>query len=221
MSFVLTLGRVSRFFSKPGDGSATTTANEVDEVATSQSMEPAKVEIPDPPPTFEAVYEGYFAFVWRNVANRGVPEPAVDDVVQEVFLVVHRKLPEFEGRSSVRTWLAAIVRRVVRDHVRKRGNQRVGEPLEEEPAVMTQGPAEALDRKVAVALLDSLLETMSEAQREVFLLAEVEQMTSIEIGEALGVNENTVRTRLRAARRVFAAGVARHRAEQLWRASRG
>ena len=54
--------------------------------------------------TFRQVYDTYFAFVWRAAANRGVPAAAMDDVVQEVFLVVHRKLPEFEGRSTLRTW---------------------------------------------------------------------------------------------------------------------
>src|SRR5262245_51709596 len=84
--------------------------------------------------TFRQVYDTYFDFVWRVVANRGVPESAMDDVVQEVFLVVHRKLAEFEGRSTLRTWLFAIVRRVIADHVRKRGNQRTGEVVLEEHA---------------------------------------------------------------------------------------
>ncbi|HEY0707983.1 MAG TPA: sigma-70 family RNA polymerase sigma factor, partial [Polyangia bacterium] len=84
------------------------------------------------PPTFEEVYETQFNFVWRCVVSRGVPRSAVDDAVQEVFLVVHRKLPTFEGRSSMRTWLWTIVRRVVRDHMRKRGNANEGEPLEDD-----------------------------------------------------------------------------------------
>jgi hypothetical protein len=66
--------------------------------------------------TFREVYDRYFAFVWRCVANRGVRRSALDDVVQEVFIVVHRKLPEFQGRSSTRTWVAGIVRWVVTDY---------------------------------------------------------------------------------------------------------
>src|SRR5215471_5211533 len=76
--------------------------------------------------TFRQLYDSYFTFVWRAVANRGVPPAAMDDVVQEVFLVVHRKLPEFEVRSTVRTWLSGIVRRVVSDHAKKRGNRATG-----------------------------------------------------------------------------------------------
>jgi RNA polymerase sigma-70 factor (ECF subfamily) len=165
-------------------------------------------------PTFDDVYDTHFAFVWRNVLNRGVPTSAVDDVVQEVFVVVHRKLAGFEGRSSVRTWLAGIVRRVVADHVRKRGNAPVGDELLGEDSVsLARGPAEELDAKTAARVLDGLLARMPESQREVFILHEVEQMTGREIAEAVGANENTVHTRLRAARRIFEDGLARLRGQ--------
>jgi RNA polymerase sigma-70 factor (ECF subfamily) len=167
---------------------------------------------PAPVPAFREVYDDYFGFVWRNAANRGVPSAALDDVVQEVFIVVHRKLPEFEARSSLRTWIAGIVRRVVADYVRKRGNQPAGdETLEREPPAGLE-PAELLERKAAVDLLDALLAKMSEEQREVFVLHEIERMSGGEIAELTGANENTVWTRLRAARRVFQEGVARQRA---------
>jgi RNA polymerase sigma-70 factor (ECF subfamily) len=159
--------------------------------------------------SFEQVYDAHFDFVWRYATNRGVPASAIDDVVQEVFIVVHRKLATFEGRSSLRTWLAMIVRRVARDHVRKRGNAPLGEPLSDNAISTHSSPAEALDTKAAVGLLERLLDRMSEAQRDVFVLHEIEQMTGSEIAEALGVNENTVHTRLRAARHVFEVGVAR------------
>jgi RNA polymerase sigma-70 factor (ECF subfamily) len=160
-------------------------------------------------PDFALVYDEYFGFVWRNVLNRGVPHSSVDDVVQEVFIVVHRKLAEFEGRSSLKTWLAGITRRVVSDHVRKRGNAPVGEPLDVDVASLLEGPAEALDAKVAARLVDGLLAQMSEDQREVFILHEIEELSGREIAQATGTNENTVHTRLRAARKVFQDGLAR------------
>ncbi len=162
-------------------------------------------------PTFEEVYETYFAFVWRSVMTRGVPHAAVDDVVQEVFMVVHRKLPAFEGRSSLRTWLSIIVRRVARDHLRKRGNVPVGEPLGDDEISSLQGPAEAWERKVAAKLLTDVLARMTDIQREVFIMHEIEQMTGREIAEALDVNENTVHTRLRAARQLFESAVRQQR----------
>jgi RNA polymerase sigma-70 factor (ECF subfamily) len=160
---------------------------------------------------FREVYDAHFAFVWRAVANRGVPQAALDDVVQEVFLVVHRKLGEFEGRSSVRTWLAGIVRRVVADHVKKRGNRPLAqEELREHPAAQAAEPSVQVERRAAMALVDALLDTMSEVQREVFVLYELEQMTTREIASVTGANENTVQTRLKAARKIFQEGVSRH-----------
>jgi RNA polymerase sigma-70 factor (ECF subfamily) len=162
--------------------------------------------------SFSEVYEGYFEFVWRAAANRGIPAGSLDDVAQEVFIVIARKLPEFEGRSSIRTWVAAIVRRVIADFVRKRGNRPSGdESLEHEPAGPVVTSAE-LERKAAVELLDVLLERMSEEQREVFVLHELEELSGAEIAELTNTNENTVWTRLRAARRIFQEGVSRNRA---------
>jgi RNA polymerase sigma-70 factor (ECF subfamily) len=165
--------------------------------------------------SFDQVYDTHFDFVWRYARNRGVPLSALDDVVQEVFIIVHRKLATFEGRSSVRTWLAMITRRAARDHLRKRGNAPVGEPLGEHEASHLDGPAEVLDQKMAAGLLDDLLSRMTEIQREAFVLHEVEQMTGAEIAEALGVNENTIHTRLRAARQIFETGVARARSAEM------
>ena len=162
---------------------------------------------------FRQVYDNYFPFVWRAVANRGVPNAAMDDVVQEVFLVVHRKLGEFEGRSTLRTWLAGIVRKVVADHVRKRGNQATGqEAVEDHLLESPEDPAAELERRAAVQLVSTLLEKMTDAHREVFVLYELEQLTTREIAELTRTNENTVQTRLKAARRTFQRGLERHRA---------
>ena len=203
-------------FRKRTDAASPTTEDEASPLypSTKLASEPPPALSSAAPPRFDEVYDEHFAFVWRNVLNRGVPSSAVDDVVQEVFVVVHRKLPGFEGRSSLRTWLAGIVRRVVADHVRKRGNAPVGdEPLQNESPSEARGPAEELDAKAAARVLDELLARMPEAQREVFILHEIEQMTGREIAETVGANENTVHTRLRAARRIFEEGLARLRAE--------
>src|SRR5688572_2681282 len=111
---------------------------------------------PEAIPSFREIYDNYFGYVWRSAANRGVPASALDDVAQEVFIVIHRKLPEFEGRSTLRLWIASIVRRVVADFVRKRGNRAAGdETLDREPAGELV-PSDELERRAALALLDSL-----------------------------------------------------------------
>lgn len=164
---------------------------------------------------FRALYDQYFAFVWRAAANRGIPSAQLDDVVQEIFLVVHRKLHEFEGRSSVRTWLAGIVRRVVADYKKKLGNRATGhEQIEDTTLSSDEDPAQALERRAAMQLVDAILDTMNDTQREVFVLYELEQLTTREIAELTETNENTVQTRLRAARTLFERGLERQRAVQ-------
>jgi RNA polymerase sigma-70 factor (ECF subfamily) len=163
-------------------------------------------------PSFRELYDNYFAYVWRSAAHRGVPHSALDDVAQEVFIVIHRKLPEFEGRSSVRLWIASIVRRVVADYVRKRGNRAAGDETLERDLPSELLPSDEVERRAALTLLDSLLAKMSDEQREVFVLCELEGMSGSEIAELTGINENTVWTRVRAARRIFQEGIARQRA---------
>ena len=85
-------------------------------------------------PTFREVYEEHFRFVWRSLRRLGVPESDVADAVQDVFLVVHRRLGDFEGRSKVSTWLYGISLRVARDRKRSafvRRNASDDEPIED------------------------------------------------------------------------------------------
>src|SRR5882672_886762 len=172
-------------------------------------------EVPETPPTFEALYEEHFDFVWRSLRRLGIPAPSIDDAVQDVFLVVHRRLGEFEGRSSVKTWLFGIALRVASVH-RRAAARRPTEPLTEEPADAAAPPAaEALsEAREAARLVHQLLDCLDEDRRAVFVLSELEQMTAPEISMALGVNLNTVYSRLRLARRDFDAALARHRARR-------
>ncbi|HEY4104773.1 MAG TPA: sigma-70 family RNA polymerase sigma factor [Polyangiaceae bacterium] len=168
---------------------------------------------------FREIHDTHYAFVWRYAANHRVPKMAIDDVVQEVFVIVHHRLSSFEGRSSLKTWLAGIAHNVVRAYFRKPGNRLAENTPIDELQLLAPGanPAEALERKVALELLHQLLDKLSDAQREVFILCEIEQLSSVEVAEALGTNESTVRTRLFAARKLFNTGAARARAAQKWR----
>lgn len=166
-------------------------------------------------PTFAAVYEEHFAFVWRSLRRLGVPDRLLDDAAQDVFIVVHRRLAAFEGRSSLRSWLFGIARRVAHDHRRRIGRKERTEELPEavvDPRGAT--PAGDVERAEAVRALHEILAAMSDDKREVFVLAELEQMTVPEIADAIGANLNTVYSRLRAARAAFDAAVARRLARQ-------
>jgi RNA polymerase sigma-70 factor (ECF subfamily) len=163
--------------------------------------------------TLAEVYEAQFDFVWRSARRLGVTSLHVDDVVQEVFLVVHRRLDEFEGRSSLRTWLFGITRRIVRDHARS-ARRKPSEPYGTlEPSAAACDAADArLARLEDARLLHALLDELDADKREVFVLAELEQMSGPEIATALDENLNTVYARLRAARSAFESAVTRHQA---------
>lgn len=168
-------------------------------------------------PTFEDVYREHFAFVWRSARRLGVQPGALDDVVQEIFVVVHRRLAGFEGRSSLRTWLFGITLRIARDQ-RRSVAARPHEPLDiEHLSAPGPGPREALEKAEAVALLYALLDELDEERREIFVMAELEQITMPEIAATLGLNVNTAYARLRAARQTFEAALARHRAREAGR----
>src|SRR5262245_22373561 len=78
-------------------------------------------------PEFEELYEAHFDFVWRSLRRLGVPHPGLDDAVQEVFIVVHRRLGAFEGRSTLKTWLFGIAVHVAQ----KAGRDSRGRALED------------------------------------------------------------------------------------------
>jgi RNA polymerase sigma-70 factor (ECF subfamily) len=160
------------------------------------------------PPPFEEIYEEHFDFVWRGLRRLGVPAASIDDAVPDVFLVVHRRLADFEGRSSLKTWVFGIAVRVARDHQRLLRRKGWRAPLDTSIPDAAPGPIELFARAEAVRELDRILGTLDEDKRAVFILAEIEQMAAPEIAETLGVKMNTVYSRLRAARRAVEAALA-------------
>ena len=165
---------------------------------------------------FEEVYEEHFDFVWKAVRRLGVPPGSVDDAVQDVFVVVHRRAAEFEGRSSVKTWLFGIVVHVARAHRRRRTLDAIEDPdaVVDPRAQSPHAHAEAAEAK---RLLHEILDTLDDERREVFVLIELSEMTAPEAAEVLGLQLNTVYSRLRAARQDFDAEVERRAARDGWR----
>jgi RNA polymerase sigma-70 factor (ECF subfamily) len=185
-------------------------------VLTSDSVDPTAprrgASVQAPP--FSSLYDAHFAFVWRNLRRLGVRHEQLDDAAQDTFLVVFRRLEDFQGHSSLRTWLFGILLRVARDH-RRRAARRPTAPLEEEPAGPDSDGPEAQARvHEASRRLHRLLESLDEDRRAVFVMAELEQMSVPEIAETIGANVNTVYSRLRLARRDFEAALARDRARR-------
>ncbi|HKU43806.1 MAG TPA: sigma-70 family RNA polymerase sigma factor [Polyangiales bacterium] len=161
------------------------------------------------PLVFETVYGRHFRAIWRTLRRLGVRDAQLDDAAQDVFVVVYRKLAEFDGRS-LRGWLYAIAVRVASDY-RRDAARRSAVPLSELVADAALGPAQISELHESLQLLYVLLDQLDVAKRTVFVLGELEQLSAPEIAEALGVNLNTVYARLRAARREFDAALTRHR----------
>jgi RNA polymerase sigma-70 factor (ECF subfamily) len=161
--------------------------------------------------TFEEIYTSYADFVWRTLRRHGVPPDDAHDAIQEVFLVVHRTLGGFEGRSSLPTWLFTICRSVARDR-RQRAHRRFevtrSEPHVEDADLRADAAARA-EHNRRLAQLETILAGMEPELRDVFVLFEVEDMTGEEISRALTVPLGTVYSRLQVARKAFKQGVAR------------
>jgi RNA polymerase sigma-70 factor (ECF subfamily) len=173
--------------------------------------------------SFKEVYNEHFRFVWRSLRRLGIPESDIADAVQDVFLVVHRRLGEFEGRSKVTTWLYGISYRVARDrrrlaHVRRRSDDdgQIDERIDERADV-----AAAAERRQGLELLESILDEMPIEQRAVFTLFELDAMGGDAIAETLEIPVGTVYSRLRIAREQFRRSLSRLQARDRFRAVGG
>jgi RNA polymerase sigma-70 factor (ECF subfamily) len=151
----------------------------------------------------DQVYEAHVDFVWRSARSLGVREHHVDDVVQEVFVVVQRRLAEFEGRSDIKTWLFGITR--------SRSQTEQSAELADPSAACAESQLAALE---GAKLLYALLDELDPDLREVFVLTELEEMSGPDIAEALDLQLSNVYARVRRARIAFDAALKRHRARQ-------
>lgn len=139
--------------------------------------------------------------VWRALRRLGIPEADADDVCQEVFVTVHRKLGAFEGRSALRTWVYGICVRCAADF-RKRARRRRDVAVEHTPELATEPRQEhAASVREAMRVLDRLLDGIDDDKRAVFVLYEIEELTMAEVAAAVGCPIQTAYSRLHAARR--------------------
>lgn len=177
----------------------------------------ARAETPAQSPELrvDQVYEAHVDFVWRSARSLGVREMNIDDVVQEVFVVVQRRLAEFEGRSDIKTWLFGITRRVVRAQIRQQIRSRTQTETSADLADPNAACAESqLASLEGARLLYALLDELDADLREVFVLSELEEMSGPAIAEALELELSNVYARVRRARLAFDAVLKRHRARQ-------
>lgn len=146
--------------------------------------------------TIEQLVTTHLAFVWRSLRHLGVHETDVDDQTQEVFLVAHRRLPQWDG-DNPRPWLYAIARRCAAAY-RRRSHRRHERTVASVPeSADTRDPS----ARTEIDLLNRVLDSLDEDKRAVFLLYEVEEMSMREVAKAVGCSIPTAYARFQAARR--------------------
>jgi len=167
-------------------------------------------------PTFRAVYDEYFPFVWRMLWRLGVWPSSVADAAQDVFVVVDRRLADLRAPELAQSFIYGIVVRVAGDYRRvQRRKGLVGAADSEQlPDSGATDAHQYVEHKQALALLDRLLDELAEDRREVLVLVELEELSVPQVAQLLGANTNSVYTRLRRARQDFEQALARHRARE-------
>ena len=165
--------------------------------------------------TSRQVFDEHARYVFRVLKYFGVRDADVQDVCQEVFITVHRKIGEFEGRSSVRTWLYRICQHAASDHrrrayVRREVTTDVGTSEDPDSSRIEDGAARAEARST----LEYLLERLDEQKRQVFVLYEIEGLTMKEVCEIADCPLQTAYSRLHAARKILTDALATETSEE-------
>jgi RNA polymerase sigma-70 factor, ECF subfamily len=157
-----------------------------------------------------AIVQEHTSYVWRTLRFLGVRQADLDDACQEVFIVVLRKVEEFEGRSSLKTWLRGICIKTAAAH-RRRAHLRSEIPMSGPPdRPGADDPEGDLHQQERLALLDEALNALDDDKRAVFVLYEIEGLPMKEVAEAVGCPLQTAYSRHHAARALVAAHARRH-----------
>jgi RNA polymerase sigma-70 factor (ECF subfamily) len=162
-------------------------------------------------PDFPSMYRSEFPYVWKTLRRLGVPPQDLEDLVHDLFVVVHRHLGDYDPTRPLRPWLFGIAVRVVADFRRSPRNLR--EVLRDaiEPTDAAPTPHDRLEGKEARALLLKALDTLDLDRRAVFVMHELDEIPMPEIATALAIPVNTAYSRLRLARAEIASVIERSR----------
>lgn len=145
---------------------------------------------------FAALYRRHFGLVWSLTLHLGVPAAAREDVAQEVWITIHRRMCTLRPGASVRAWVASITRHVAMHHRRADGRRN----RKHAALTVVTGVCEDIHDADAITTIDDTLREMDPAQRETFVLVAVAELNGPEVARVLGVPLNTVYSRLRLAR---------------------
>lgn len=161
-----------------------------------------------------SIAEVHYDFIWRLLRRLGVPADATDDATQEVFMVAMRRVEDIQPGAE-RSFLFGVAMRVASDRRRAQARRReVVTDSEPEGRASAPGPDELTDQRRAREALDELLAAMPDELRVVFVLYELEGMTTGEIASLADIPVGTAASRLRRARDEFRQLVQRFRARR-------
>jgi RNA polymerase sigma-70 factor, ECF subfamily len=158
---------------------------------------------PDRLPEFDEIFVQHSPYVWRVLARLGVQSRDVPDACQEAFLVVHRRLGDFDpARGTLRSWVYGICARVASEYRRRHPNRRETSDAALAHVGVVQQQEDELEAARAWRRLSSILDAMDAPKREVFVLYELEALPISEVAMSLGCPVQTAYARLHAARRL-------------------
>ena len=168
-------------------------------------------------PDFREVYDLHFDHVWRTLRRLGVRESDLGDATQEVFVVVHRRLSDFDPTRPIWPWLVGIAHRVAAAERRRARHRR--ERLTEAATLARTADGGPDPETVAVTVqrrnrVFDALDALDTDRRVVFVLHEMDGIPCPQIAEVLGVPLNTVYSRLRVAQGRFKAAINRLRLQK-------
>lgn len=193
-------------------------ANPASPASPANGANPAAELTEEPRPAREALTPRHIVelgagFVTNTLRYMRVPEPLVRDAAQDVFVVALHRLEDFEGRSSLRTWLYGICLRVALRYRRVATRDRREAVMAEPPEVSVAPEQEAeVGRAEWRQRLDAVLSDLDETHRMVFVLYEIERLSMKEVAEAIGCPLQTAYYRHQAARRRVLDAFEHHRA---------
>ena len=160
-------------------------------------------------PSFRAVFDAELTYVWNVLRRLGVPSADAEDVVHEVFLVVHRQLGVYDPSRPLRPWLFGICARKASDYRRLARHRREVAPSDREPIDEAPGGEEQLAQRQVQRQVSAALDALDFDQRAVLVMHDMEEHPMPVVAEALAIPLNTGYSRLRLARKAFAQAIAR------------
>jgi RNA polymerase sigma-70 factor (ECF subfamily) len=173
------------------------------------------IAIAKEPPQLDELYGRYAPRVASWASRLAGPSIDAEDLVHEVFLIVHAQLPGYRGREHLTTWLYRITANVVRDRRRRerrlRKRHHEAEPL---GWASVPTPVDELERLEATALVYRILDQLGEKYRTVLILFELEELPGDQIAELLDVKLSTVWVWLHRGRAQFRHRLEQHRAKE-------